>query len=232
MKEVYLVRHSAPFVSIKTDENVKWSDFNRNMILDNEGEENALSLLLLGELKKVDKVYSADSARAIETIKYVAENSDVEIEVDKELNEREIGVEYKKDIPDEFLKKQFEDETYKIGNGESLKEAKNRITYEITKILENTKDGQKIVLSMHCVAIMLYLSNFCRVGFNGGEFKVLFEDETVHEGYVGNPHVFELVFDEDKVTSVKSIYNNSVYKAEDEEDEEDTEKLIEKIDKD
>ena len=33
MKEVYLVRHSAPFVSIKTDENVKWSDFNRNMIL-------------------------------------------------------------------------------------------------------------------------------------------------------------------------------------------------------
>lgn len=229
MKEVYLVRHSAPFVSIKTDENVKWSDFNRNMILDNEGEENALSLLLLGELKKVDKVYSADSARAIETIKYVAENSDVEIEVDKELNEREIGVEYKKDIPDDFLKKQFEDETYKIGNGESLKEAKNRITYEITKILENTKDGEKIVLSMHCVAIMLYLSNFCRVGFNGGEFKVLFEDETIHEGYVGNPHVFELVYDEDKVISVKSIYNNSVYKTE---DEDKTEELIEEIHKD
>ena len=164
MKEVYLVRHSAPFVNIKADENVKWSDFNRNMILDDEGEENALSLLLLGELKKVDKVYSADSARAIATIKYVAKNSEVEVEVDKELNEREIGVEYKKDIPDDFLKKQF-------------------------------------------------------------------EDETIHEGYVGNPHVFELVFDEDKVTSVKSIYNNAVYKTEDEEDEDKAEELIEEIDK-
>ena len=29
MKEVYLVRHSAPFVSIKTDENVKLS-FSKN----------------------------------------------------------------------------------------------------------------------------------------------------------------------------------------------------------
>ncbi len=44
MKTIYLIRHSAPFVGIENYEdykNVPWSDYNRNMILSREGEENA-----------------------------------------------------------------------------------------------------------------------------------------------------------------------------------------------
>ena len=64
MKTIYLIRHSAPFVEIENYEdykNVLWSDYNRNMILSSEGEENAKKLCNVEELKHLDAIYSADS---------------------------------------------------------------------------------------------------------------------------------------------------------------------------
>ena len=43
-KEIYLIRHSAPFIEIDNYndyKNVNWDDYNRNMILSSEGENNA-----------------------------------------------------------------------------------------------------------------------------------------------------------------------------------------------
>ena len=175
MKKIYLVRHSGPFVDLKEDNDLKWEDLNKNMILSVQGEENAKELANLQALKEVSKVYSADSVRAIETIKYIAQENNTKIEVDKKLNERELGIEYKSELPNNFLKMQFEDESYKLRRGESLKEAKKRVTDEINNIIENLDEDENVALSMHCVSIMLYLSNFAKVGFNGGEFKVLYK---------------------------------------------------------
>ena len=45
MATIYLIRHSAPFVEIENYQdykNVSWAEYNKNMILSGEGEENAI----------------------------------------------------------------------------------------------------------------------------------------------------------------------------------------------
>ena len=85
MKYIYLIKHAGPFVDIKnyekydTTEEVLWEDFNRNMILSVEGEKRASSLCDLDELLNVDRIFASDSARAIETAKYLSESNNKKI---------------------------------------------------------------------------------------------------------------------------------------------------------
>ena len=83
MKELYLIRHSAPFVKIKDRGRIPFNEFNKNMILSAEGEKNASKLCNIQELSGVDAVYSSNSSRSIETAKYVAENNNLELIVDE-----------------------------------------------------------------------------------------------------------------------------------------------------
>src|SRR5574344_1960565 len=112
MKTIYLIRHSAPFVEIDNyvnNDNVLWSEFNKNMILSPKGEENAKKLCNVEELKDINEIYASNSSRAIETAKYLAESNNTRIKLDERINEREFGVQYIKDLPSDFTKLSFED---------------------------------------------------------------------------------------------------------------------------
>ena len=58
MKELYLIRHSAPFVKIKDRGRIPFNEFSKNMILSAEGEKNASKLCNIQELSGVDAVLS------------------------------------------------------------------------------------------------------------------------------------------------------------------------------
>ena len=125
MKTIFLIRHSAPFVEIENYddyENVLWNDYNRNMILSSEGEENAKNLCELDELRNLDAVYSADSFRAIGTAKYVAEMNNLKIKLDERINERNLGVKTISELPKNYTLDSFSNKDYNFGNGESLNE--------------------------------------------------------------------------------------------------------------
>ena len=112
MKTIYLIRHSAPFVEIDNyvdNDNVLWSEFNKNMILSPQGEENAKKLCNVNELKDLNEIYASNSSRAIETAKYLAESNNIRIKLDERINEREFGVDYLRDLPADFTKLSFED---------------------------------------------------------------------------------------------------------------------------
>ena len=107
MKTIYLIRHSAPFVEIDNyvdNDNVLWFEFNKNMILSPQGEENAKKLCNVEELKDIDEIYASNSSRAIETAKYLAECNNLKIKLDERINEREFGVDYINDLPENFTK--------------------------------------------------------------------------------------------------------------------------------
>ena len=117
MKIIYFIRHSAPFIEIenyKNNKNIKWNEVNRNMILSVKGEENAKKLCEIEELKKIDEVYSSNSARAIGTAKYLAELNNKSIKLDERINEREFGVDYIEELPDNYTKKSFDDKNFKL----------------------------------------------------------------------------------------------------------------------
>ena len=119
MKTIYLIRHSAPFVEIDNyvdNDNVLWSEFNKNMILSPQGEENAKKLCNVNELKDLNEIYASNSSRAIETAKYLAESNNIRIKLDERINEREFGVDYLRDLPADFTKLSFEDKNFKVNN--------------------------------------------------------------------------------------------------------------------
>ena len=200
MKTIYLIRHSAPFVEIDNygdNDNVLWSEFNKNMILSPVGEENAKKLCNVNELKDLNEIYASNSSRAIETAKYLAEFNNIRIKLDERINEREFGVEYIKDLPSDFTKLSFEDKNFKMNNGESLNEVDNRFESFIKDLLDN--DNSKIAIVMHGIILLSYLKNICNhFEFDGRNFNIKYNENIILNGAPKNPSVYKIEFNDNK----------------------------------
>lgn len=200
MTTIYLIRHSAPFVEIDNYtnyESVLWSEYNKNMILSPQGEENAKKLCNVEELKGISEIYASNSSRAIETAKYIAESNNLKIKLDERINEREFGVDYIKDLPDDFTKISFDDKGFKVNNGESLNVVDNRFKSFISELLD--KDNNKIVIVMHGIILLSYLKTICsHFEFDGKNFNIKYNDNIVLDGKPKNPSIYKVVFDNNK----------------------------------
>ncbi len=200
MKTIYLIRHSAPFVEIDNyvdNDNILWTEFNKNMILSSKGEENAKKLCNVNELKDLNEIYASNSSRAIETAKYLAESNNIRIKLDERINEREFGVEYIKDLPSDFTKISFEDKNFKVNNGESLNQVDNRLKSFINDLLDN--DSNKIAIVMHGIILLSYLKTICNhFEFDGRNFNIKFNDNVVLDGTPRNPSIYKIEFDDNK----------------------------------
>ena len=208
MKTIYLIRHSAPFVEIDNyvdNDNVLWFEFNKNMILSPQGEENAKKLCNVEELKDIDEIYASNSSRAIETAKYLAEYNNLKIKLDERINEREFGVDYINDLPEDFTKISFEDKTFKVNNGESLNDVDNRFKSFIKDLLG--KENNRIAIVMHGIILLSYLKTICnRFEFDGENFNIKYNDNIVLDGKPKNPSIYKVVFDNNqKIINVEYV---------------------------
>lgn len=210
MKTIYLVRHSAPFVEIENyinNDNILWNEFNKNMILSPLGEENAKKLCNVNELKNIDEIYASNSSRAIETAKYLAETNNIKIKFDERINERKFGINSWDELPENFEKKQFLDENYKIGNGESQKEVSNRMYYTIMKILNENKN-KRIAIVSHATAISYLLKKWCNINIVDDELRYNFNNNVIFDGYFNYCETFKLEFDDNnELVDIKNIVN-------------------------
>ena len=209
MKILYLIRHSAPFIEIENYadyKNVPWSDYNRNMILSCEGEENAKKLCKVEGLKHLDKIYSADSFRAIGTAKYVAEMNNIKIKLDNRINERNLGVNTINELPENQTLESFENKDYKFGTGESLNEVDKRFNAFINELLES--NDNIIALFIHGIIMMSFLQNNTDFSFDGKNMKLLFNNKEVYNDKMKNPMVFKIEYDENTIVSIEEISIN------------------------
>lgn len=200
MNTIYLIRHSAPFVEIDNYENyesVLWSEYNKNMILSPQGEENAKKLCNVEELKNINEIYASNSSRAIETAKYLAESNNLKIKLDNRINEREFGVKYIKELPNDFTKISFDDKTFKVNDGESLNNVDHRFKSFIEDLLD--KDNNKIAIVMHGIILLSYLKTICNhFEFDGRNFDIRFNDNIILKGTPKNPSIYKIKFDDNK----------------------------------
>ena len=200
MNTIYLIRHSAPFVEIdnyEDYENVSWSEYNKNMILSVVGEENAQKLCNVEELKNINEIYASNSSRAIETAKYLAESNNLKIKLDNRINEREFGVKYIKELPNDFTKISFDDKTFKVNDGESLNNVDHRFKSFIEDLLD--KDNNKIAIVTHGIILLSYLKTICNhFEFDGRNFDIRFNDNIILKGTPKNPSIYKIKFDDNK----------------------------------
>ena len=195
MTTIYLIRHSKP---LKVNNECTKDDLqtqNEKKILSFEGEKIAQARFESCIFDDVDCVYSSNYIRAISTAKYVAEKNNLEINIVDELGERKFGISSWSELPENFERKQFLDENYKIGNGENQKQVRERMYSAITKILDENKN-KKIVIISHATAISYLLKKWCKIEIVDDKLRYLFNGKILLDGYFNYCETFKLVFDD------------------------------------
>ena len=141
-------------------------------------------------------MFSSNYVRTIQTAKYLAVKNDLAINVISDLGERKFGISSWDELPENFERKQFLDENYKIGTGESQKEVKDRMYLSFMKILETNKN-KKIAIVSHATAISYLLRKWCDIEILDDKLRYSFNGNILLDDYFNYCETFKLEFDDD-----------------------------------
>lgn len=205
MTTIYLIRHSKPLKVNNTFNNDSLQIQNEKSSLSIEGEQIAQEKLNKNEFDNIDILFSSNYVRAIQTAKYLSTKDDLEINVISDLGERKFGINSWNELPESFERKQFLDENYKIGNGESQKEVSNRMYSTIMKILRENKN-KRIAIVSHATAISYLLKKWCDIQVVDDKLKYSFNNNILLNGYFNYCETFKLEFDNNyELISIQNI---------------------------
>lgn len=201
MATLYLIRHSK---TEKTNNIVNTDNLqiqNEKQFLSIDGELLAQEKMNNSELKKIDILYSSNYLRALGTAKYIAKNNNIIINIHEGFGERKFGVSSWNEIPDDFYERQANEENYKIGNGESQIEVRDRMYKSLIEVLESDK---KIAIVTHSTAILFLLMKWCDIT----KENIYFNNKVVASSKIDNCDVFKLTFNDNKeLINIQKIIN-------------------------
>ena len=189
------MRHSKP-LNVNNEQNSDSLQIqNEKKTLSIEGEEIAKNRFNNKEFDNIDVVFSSNYVRAIQTAKYLSEKNDLEINVVSEIGERKFGITSWDELPEKFERKQFLEEDYKIGDGESQKEVRDRMYNAIMKILDES-DNKRIAIVSHGTAISYLLKKWCKIEIVNDALEYSFNGKIILHGYFNYCEAFKLEFDD------------------------------------
>lgn len=198
MTTIYLIRHSKP-LKVNNEHNRDSLQLqNEKQSLSIEGEQIASEKLSNNEFNDLDVLYSSGYVRTIQTAKYLANRNELEINIISDLGERKFGIDTWEQLPENFERKQFLDENYKIGNGESQKEVSNRMYSTIMKILDEYKN-KRIAIVSHATAISYLLKKWCDIDIVDDKLRYSFNNNVILNGYFNYCETFKLEFDDNNI---------------------------------
>lgn len=169
---IYLIRH-AKTIDEKgirnTDENAQ--EINEKEILSFEGEQDSKKLSENNELKNIDIIWCSSYARAKQTAKYIANENNLQYNLDKRLCERKLG--NMEDLAKFMNDKNSRDPSreqlafpeFKTHDGESANDTNKRMNEFISEILKKYQ-GKRIAVISHGGSIKFYLLSYCKVNKN------------------------------------------------------------------
>ena len=202
---IYLIRHAETVDENgfrNTDED--FQSINEKEILSVEGEEEARKLSENSELKNLDVIWSSYYTRAKATAKYIANENNLQYNLDRRLSERKLGniEDLAKFMNDKETRdpsrEQLAFSEFKTRDGESAKDTNKRMNEFIGEILEEYKEKRIAVVS-HGGAIKFYLLSYCRVNerlnleYKGKELNI------------SSPCLLKLTFKDNKLVDLKKI---------------------------
>jgi len=186
--EVYFMRHSRILNVSNEDSNDNLQLKNEKSILSIEGEELAKTISRIEEFKNLDIVISSNYVRSMSTAKYFIRDKNL-IVID-EFGERVHGVNFYKELPVNFEMNQFNDFNYKMDNGESLNEVRDRMLNSLMKLLNKYK-GSKILIVSHATAMASLFSFWCDVNYDSSYY---YNEEEFFDGNWNYCETFKLLF--------------------------------------
>lgn len=142
MKKIFLVRHceaeGQPPESPLTE----------------KGFKQAIKLAVFFDNVKVDRIISSPYKRAIQTVQPLANQLNVEIEMNNQLKERVLSTDSLSDWM-EKLRETFDDRSLKFEGGESSEDAANRIVEVIESVLKSEFENTVVITHGNLMALLL-----------------------------------------------------------------------------
>ena len=165
------------------------------------GEKIALTIAKRKKLQDIDAIYSSTFFSSINTAKYLVDKLNIELIVDKRLDNRLVGNLTDSNINLRNL--QEHDFDYKLVGGESLNDVKSRMIDIMKEILRNHEDS-KVAVFTHNVPIISLLTVWCEKGFNYEEKLILnYNDNVIIDGLKNDYNFIELNYEKEKLLSIK-----------------------------
>ncbi len=195
MTTIYLIRHSKTLkVNNDRNEDELQIQIEKNC-LSIEGEQIAEEKMDSEEFHGLDIIFSSNHVRAIQTAKYLGSKYNLGINVNSKFGERKFGIISWDELPENFEKRQLEDENYKIGNGENQREVTERMYSAIMNILNEHKNKEIAIVS-HATAISYLLKKWCTITNEDNKFKYIYNGNILLDGFFDYCETFKLVFDD------------------------------------
>ena len=210
MTTIYLIRHSKPMKVNNTFNSDSLQIQNEKSSLSIEGEQLAQEKLNKKEFDNVDVLFSSNFVRTIQTAKYLAAKNNLEINIISDLGERRFGINSWDELPENFERKQFLDENYKLGNGESQKDVRTRM-YTIIMNIINKYPNKRIAIVSHATAISYLLKTWCNATIVDDKMRYSFNNKIILEGHINYCETIKLEFNnENKLINIENIKINSL----------------------
>ena len=202
---VYLIRH-ADTIDEKGIRKTKETSqmINEKEILSIKGEEDSKRLSKNEELKNIDAIWCSSYVRAKQTAKYIAEENNLQINLDDRLNERKLGnleeiaIFMKDKKTRDPSQEQLVYPKFKTSDGESAEDTNKRMTDFLNDCLDENK-GKKIAIVSHGGSIKFLLLNWCKVNEN---MKLEYKDKELN---VTSPSLLKLTFKDEELMNIEQI---------------------------
>ena len=204
MTTIYLMRHSIALKNINNDYNNESLQLqNEKMPLSIEGEELASNISKEEELQSIDVVISSNYVRAMSTAKYISNVNNVNLIVNSAFGERRFGINSWDELPTDFGLRQNNDENYKVGDGESQKEVRERVYRALIDVIDEYKDKRVVIVS-HGSAILWLLKQWCDIDLKNK--CIIFNDKLILYDNIFNCTTFKLEFDDKKLVDIEKVF--------------------------
>ena len=141
MTKVFFVRHAEPNYENHDD---------RIRELSPRGMEDRKIVTAFLADKNIDIVVSSPFKRAVDTVKDFADKNGMIVEIVEDFRERKVDSGWIEDFTS-FSKKQWSDFSFKLSDGECLKEVQDRNISALNNVLEQYS-GKNIVVGSHGTA--------------------------------------------------------------------------------
>ena len=159
MTTIYFVRHAEPNYDNHDDMTRELSE---------KGLKDRALVTAFLQDKQIDAVLSSPFKRAVDTVREFAELHGLEIEIIEDFRERRIDNCWIEDFKG-FCKKQWEDFSYKLSDGESLHEVQARNIAALKAVLKRY-EGKKLVVGSHGTALSTII-NYYDHSFGHAQFE-------------------------------------------------------------
>jgi len=187
LTEVYFIRHAEPDHSIADD---------GSRPLTAKGKNDALRLVVQFRAVGITRIYSSPYIRAIQTVKPIAADKRLPIEIREDFRERKSNTEWIDDAMDldTFVRRMWGDPYVAIDGGESVKAVQERNIRTLKSVVRENDHG-KVIVGTHGTALATMISYYNST-FTGDDFMK----------FIGvMPYIVRMNFENDELILMEEV---------------------------